>query len=78
MIISAIVSDGTPAVINAEELDELLKKNAILAFHRRDGWARVGFDEIRDQNGVRESSWKERKSLVRQRQVANSNSLLRS
>lgn len=67
MVIPVIVSNGSPSVVNTEELDELLKKNALLAFRRLDGWVRVGFDDIRDPNGRRESSWKDRKTVCRQR-----------
>ncbi|OGU00407.1 MAG: hypothetical protein A2X80_11455 [Geobacteraceae bacterium GWB2_52_12] len=57
-----IVSDGTADIINTEELDELLKKNALLAFRRKDGWVRVGFDDTRGQNDRSRSSWKERRA----------------
>lgn len=70
MIIPVIVSNGSPGIVNTEELDELLKKNALLAFRRNDGWVRVGFDDIRSLNDRGESSWKERKTLRRQRVVA--------
>lgn len=74
MIIPVILSNGSQSVVNTEELDELLKKNALLAFHRLDGWVRVGFEDMRDPNNRRESSWKDRKTLPRHRalvQISN-------
>lgn len=69
MKISVIASSGFPGIVNTEELDELLQKHDILAFHRSDGWVRVGLDEIRDPNGRTGSSWKDRKTLLRQRKL---------
>lgn len=69
MIIPVIVSNGSPSLVNNEELDALLQKNALLAFRRLDGWVRVGFDDIRDPNGRRESSWKDRKTLHKQKSL---------
>lgn len=69
MIIPVIVSNGSPSVVNTKELDELLQKNALLAFRRSDGWVRVGFDDMRDPNDRRESSWKDRKTVCRQRSL---------
>jgi hypothetical protein len=69
MIISVIVANGTPSVVHAEELNELLQKNALLAFHRSNGWVRVGFDDIRDYNDRRGSSWKDRKKLYKRKSL---------
>ena len=69
MIIPVIVSNGSLSVVNTKELDELLQKNALLAFHRSDGWVRVGFDEMREPNGKRESSWRNRRTLCKQRSL---------
>jgi len=69
MIISVIVANGTPSVVHSEELNELLQKNALLAFHRSNGWVRIGFDDIRDSNGRRGSSWKDRKKTVQAKVV---------
>ncbi|MBW4056672.1 MAG: hypothetical protein HIU83_14970 [Proteobacteria bacterium] len=74
MIIPVIKVDKSPRLVNAEELDELLRKNALLAFHRSDGWVRVGFDEIRDTYGRKESSWKDRKHNTNVR-IINSSSV---
>jgi hypothetical protein len=67
MKIAVITSNAALSVVNAEELEGLLRKNAVLAFRRSGGWVRVGFDDIRDPGGRMESSWKDRKSLGRQR-----------
>lgn len=67
MKIPVLDSKASPRVVNAEELDELLQKNALLAFRRSDGWVRIGFDDMRDPNSRRGSSWKDRKTLCRQR-----------
>lgn len=69
MKIPIIISNSSLKVVNSEELDELLRKNAVLAFHRSDGWVKVGFDDIRDPNSARKSSWKDRKALRRKRVV---------
>ena len=67
---AVITSNASLSVINAEELDGLLQKNALLAFRRTVGWVRVGFDDIRDPNGRKGTSWKDRKSLGRQRSLS--------
>lgn len=75
MKIPAIFSNASPNTVSTEELDELLEKNALLAFRRSDGWVMVGVDEMRDPCGRSGSSWKDRKTLSRQRclkQISNS------
>ena len=67
MIVPAIFSNASPSYIDTEKLDELLHKNALLAFRRSNGWVMVGYDDMRDSEGRRGSSWKDRKSLSRQR-----------
>jgi hypothetical protein len=67
MKIPIINLDTSLRVINSEELDKMVRENAVLAFHRSDGWVRVGFDEIRDPSGTRKSSWKDRKALHRKK-----------
>lgn len=69
MKIPVIASGASLSVVNSEDLDELLRNNALLAFHRSDGWVRVGFDDIRDPNGRRGSSWKDRKKQCEQRSL---------
>lgn len=69
MIVPAIFSNASPSYINTEELDELLHKNALLAFRRSNGWVRVGFDDMRDPEGRRGASWKDRKTLDSQRSL---------
>jgi hypothetical protein len=67
MIVPAIFSNASPSYIDTEKLDELLHKNALLAFRRSNGWVMVGYDDMRDSEGRRGSSWKDRKSLSSQR-----------
>jgi hypothetical protein len=69
MIVPAIFSNASPNYINTETLDELLHKNALLAFRRSNGWVMVGFDEMRDPEGRRGSSWKDRKTVSSQRSL---------
>lgn len=65
MKILTIFSNGSLGVVNNNDLDNLLRKNEILAFHRTDEWVRVGLDDMRDPDGPRELSWKNRKVLNR-------------
>jgi hypothetical protein len=60
MRVPAIFSNASPSYIDTEKLDELLHKNALLAFRRSNGWVMVGFDDMRDPDGRRGSSWKDR------------------
>jgi hypothetical protein len=72
MIVSAIFSNASTDIVSTEELDELLQKNALLAFHRSDGWAFVGVDEMRSSRDRTGSSWMDRKTLSRRRSVRQS------
>jgi hypothetical protein len=67
MIVPAIFSNASPNYIDTEKLDELLHKNALLAFRRSNGWVMVGCDDMRDTEGRRGSSWKDRKTVSSQR-----------
>jgi hypothetical protein len=67
MKIPVITSAASLSVVNAEELDGLLQKNALLAFRRSGGWVRVGFGDIRDPDGRKGSRWKDRRSLCRRK-----------
>jgi hypothetical protein len=69
MIVPAIFSNASPNYIETEELDDLLHKNALLAFRRSNGWVMVGSDEMRDPEGRRGSCWKDRKAVSRQRSL---------
>ena len=62
MIVPAIFSNASRNTVSTEELDELLQKNALLAFRRSDGWVFVGVDKMRDSRGRTGSSWKDRKT----------------
>gem|GEM_PF-1107101 len=72
MIVPAIFSNASTNTVSTEELDELLQKNALLAFRRSDGWVLVGVDEMRDPRSRRGSSWKDRKTLPRLRSLRQS------
>ena len=65
MKILTIYSNGTLGVVNNTDLDNLIRKNEILAFHRSDEWVRIGLDEMRDPDRSPELSWKNRKVLNR-------------
>ena len=67
MIVPSIFSNASPNYIDTEELDELLHEHALLAFCRSNGWVRIGFDDMRDTEGRRGSSWKDRKTISNQR-----------
>jgi hypothetical protein len=74
MKISVIYQDGSTGAVNNDKLDELLEEKAVLAFRRSDGWAMVGIASVRDPVRAQGSSWRDRKSLIRQRAlVRNSN-----
>ena len=66
MTVPVIFLNGNPGIVSTSELDTLLNKNKLLAFHRSDGWVKVGIDDMRDPDGRRGLSWKDRKSLSRQ------------
>jgi hypothetical protein len=66
MKVPAILTNNSTNSISTDEIDELLQKKALLAFHRSDGWVMVGVDEMRDPRGRRGSSWKDRKILSRE------------
>ncbi|MHB8058008.1 MAG: hypothetical protein ACYDHC_08955 [Desulfuromonadaceae bacterium] len=74
MKIPAILSDASAVSVSAEELDELVKKNFLLAINRSDGWAVVGIDEMRDPGGRRGTSRKDRKNLSSPKSERDSNS----
>lgn len=63
MIVPVILSNSSTDIVSFKDLDELLQRNALLAFRRSDGWVIVGVDEMRDPCGRIGSSWKDRKSL---------------
>jgi hypothetical protein len=63
MKIAAIFVDGTPGVINVEELELLLQKRGLQAFRRSDGWVRVGFDALRGSGNNKRYCGKNRRAL---------------
>jgi len=72
MKVMVIYQDGSMGAVSSHELDELLRKRAVLAFRRSDEWAMVGVASVRDPVRARGSSWRDRKSLSRQRVVVRS------
>jgi hypothetical protein len=72
MNIPVIYMNGSTGAVRNDELDDLLQDNVLLAFRRSDGWAMVGVAEVRDPVRASGSSWKDRKSLARQRTLARS------
>jgi hypothetical protein len=72
MKISVIYQDGSTGAVIDDELDELVREKAILAFRRSDGWAMVGAAAVRDPVRASGSSWKDRKALARQRALVRS------
>jgi hypothetical protein len=69
MIVPAIYSNASPNYIDTVKLDELLHQNALLAFRRSNGWVMVGVDDMRDPEGRRGTSWKDRKTPSSQRSL---------
>ena len=67
MIVPAIFSNASPSYIDTEKLDELLHKDALLAFRRSTGWVMIGVDDMRNPEGRSGSSWKDRKTISNQR-----------
>ncbi len=51
MRIPVIFFDDTPALVEAERLDELISYRRIQAFRRSSGWVRVGRDPVRGCGG---------------------------
>jgi hypothetical protein len=72
MKISVIYLNGSAGAVSSDELDELLQENLLLAFRRSDGWAKAGVAEVRNPVRASGSSWKDRKSLARQRALVRS------
>ncbi len=51
MKIQVIFFDDTPALVEAERLDELISSRRIQAFRRSSGWVRVGQEPVRGNGG---------------------------
>jgi hypothetical protein len=62
MKIPVIFADGTPGVVNAEEIGALLMKRALLSFRRSDGWVRIGMDPLRGSGSGRKYRGSERRN----------------
>ncbi len=51
MKIPVIFCSSTRGVVNAEELEGLIKERKIVSFYRSSGWVRIAFDPIRGTGG---------------------------
>jgi hypothetical protein len=49
--IPVIYANGQRGMVNAEELDILIKARKIVSFRRSSGWVRVAFDQLRGEGG---------------------------
>lgn len=59
-----VLSDyDTVELINARELKRLLADGKVLAFHRHDGWVKIGTDPVRGDGGE-EYDGPERRNVV--------------
>ncbi len=47
MLVPVIYFDGYPGKVKSDELDEMIRKRAIIAFRRSSGWVRVGYGDLR-------------------------------
>ena len=68
MKIPVLFVNGSLGVICDEDLDEMLEKKLIAAFQRSSGMAIVGWDEVRNNRGNGNGSWKDRKKNQRPRE----------
>jgi hypothetical protein len=50
MIIKVIYADDGLGLVNASDLEYLIKAHKILAFERSNGWATIGRDPIRQRD----------------------------
>lgn len=67
MKVSVLFPHGSRSTVSAEDLDELIRNNVVVAFRRSEGWVFTCCDEIRDPGRAQDSSWKDRKRAVKQR-----------
>ena len=63
MQIPVIHLDGKSTIVSEDELEELLRRGALKAFRRAEGWVHIGSDEIRNAEERSGLSWKDRKSI---------------
>jgi len=47
MILRVVYTNGETGLVQATELEGLIRDEQIVAFCRADGWVRIGFDPIR-------------------------------
>jgi hypothetical protein len=47
MLVPVIYFDGYPGKVKSDELDEMIRKRAIIAFRRSGEWVRVGNGDLR-------------------------------
>ncbi|GFO69550.1 hypothetical protein GMLC_31290 [Geomonas limicola] len=47
MILRVVFTSGETGLVQATDLDALIREEKIVAFCRSEGWVRIGFDQIR-------------------------------
>mgnify|MGYP001427392759 CR=1 FL=1 len=67
--IRVIFVSGQRGMVNAEELDMLIKARKIVSFRRSNGWVRVAFDQLRGEGGG-EYSGPDRRNLWMYQQIS--------
>ncbi len=64
MKIPVVFCNNTYGVVDAEQLDELLRERKIVSFYRTSGWVRVAFDPIRGSGGRYDGPERRNKQLL--------------
>jgi hypothetical protein len=67
--IPVIYVNGQRGIVNADELEALIRARKIISFRRSSGWVRVAFDLIRGDGGG-DYSGPDRRELWMYRQIA--------
>lgn len=67
--IPVVFVNGTKGMVEADELDGLIKARKIISFRRSSGWVRVAFDLVRGDGGG-EYSGPDRRDFWMYRQIA--------
>ncbi|GAM09342.1 hypothetical protein OR1_01617 [Geobacter sp. OR-1] len=68
--ISVCYVNGQKGMVDAEDLDMLIKARKIISFRRSSGWVRVALDQIRGQGGE-DYSGSDRRNFSIYQQMAN-------
>jgi hypothetical protein len=66
MNIPVIYINGKTGLVNAAELDELIRGKKIVSFRRTSGWVRLAFDPIRGMGGLYDGFERRNRWLIRQ------------